>query len=153
MDQLDLMRLGTQARFTIRLRSFDVSLRPLTITEYVQINGEVQDDLLKQPQSTRNATTEFLIFATKVLARASTSSPDVRDPKLTEYVLGQLTPDELTYLFKEFTAHNDRVNPSLEKLPEERLNALIELVKKNPSQSIDLSFWELVNVCRALLTN
>jgi hypothetical protein len=66
-------------------------------------------------------------------------------------VLQSLTPDELHYLFKEYCAGADKLNPSLEKMPLERLQELVALAKKNPSALIELSFSELVNLSRHLL--
>jgi hypothetical protein len=151
MDVLDLMRLGCDARFPVKLRGFEVSLRPLTIAETVQLAGEVGEELAKKPNIARNAITEHVIFSIKTLTMASTSAPEKGDQKLTEYVLQSLTPDELHYLFKEYCIGNDRLNPSLEKLSMDNLNELVALVKKNHSALIELSFLELVNLSRHLL--
>jgi hypothetical protein len=150
MDILEAMRMGVNARFPVKLRSFEVALRPLTIAETVQIAGEVGEELARKPNITRNAITEHVIFSIKTLALASTSAPNKGDQKLTEYVLQSLTPDELHYLFKEYCAGNDKLNPSLEKLSVEKLNELVAFSKKNPSALIELSFLELVNLCQHL---
>jgi hypothetical protein len=151
MDILDQMRMGTQARFTIKMRKFEISLRPLTVFEFVSITGEVNEELSRRPEIARNAITEHVIFSIKMLEKASTSSAAKNDPKLTAAVLQDLSPDELAFLFKEYNAAVDRVNPSMETISLERINELLELAKKNDATLIELSFSELVNVCRHLL--
>jgi hypothetical protein len=151
MDILEAMRFGTQARFPVRIRKFEVALRPLTIAEMVSVTAEAAEDIRKQPENSQTAATEHVIFSVKMLEKASTSSPQKNDPKLTGAVLQCLTPDELAYLFKEYTAGLDKLNPSLEKLSLDKINELVALAKKNPSLLIELSFLEVVNVCHALL--
>jgi hypothetical protein len=151
MDILDQMRMGIQARFTIKMRKFEISLRPLTVFEFVSITGEVNEELSRRPEIARNAITEHVIFSIKMLEKASTSSAAKNDPKLTAAVLQDLSPDELAFLFKEYNAGVDRINPSMETIPMERINELVELAKKNDAILIELSFSELVNVCRHLL--
>jgi hypothetical protein len=152
MDILEQMRMGTQARFLIKMRKFEIMLRPLTVFETVSITGEVNEELSRRPDIARNAITEHVIFSIKSLEKASTSAPNRGDPKLTAAVLQDLSPDELAFLFKEYCAGVDRINPSMETISMERVNELVELAKKNNSVLIELSFLELVNVCRVLLS-
>ena len=152
MDILDQMRLGTAARFTVKMRKFEISLRPLTVVEMVSITSEVNDELGRRPEIARNAITEHVIFTIKALEKASTSSPQRNDPKITTAVLESLTPDELAFLFKEYCAGVDRINPSLENISMERVEELVALAKKNTAILIELSFSELASVCRNLLS-
>jgi hypothetical protein len=55
------------------------------------------------------------------------------------------------FLFKEYNAIVDRINPSLENINEERLQELLNLAKKNPGALIEYSFAELAGLCRALI--
>jgi hypothetical protein len=153
MDSLELMRLGTDARFPVTLRKFEVWLRPLTVAETVKLSSEVADELNNKPHIARNAINEHVLFSIKTLSLASTSAPDKGDPKLTSYVLENLTPDELAYLFKCYCQICDRVNPALEELSVERLNQLVREAKKNPAILIELSFSDVASVCRALLAS
>ncbi len=57
MDILDQMRAGTLARFTIKMRKFEISLRPLTVFEFVSITSEVNEELSRRPEIARNAIT------------------------------------------------------------------------------------------------
>lgn len=150
---LDQMRMGIKARFPVRLRNFEAYLRPLTIAETIAITCETQEDLQSKPIGARNAITEHVIFSIKTLQAASMTTPDSKDPKLTTYMLQNLTPDELHFLMKEYCIGADRINPSFEKLSQERIEKLVQDAKKNSSVLIELSFLELVNVCQHLLTS
>jgi hypothetical protein len=152
MDILEQMRMGTQARFLIKMRKFEISLRPLTVFEFVSITSEVNEELSRRPEIARNAITEHVIFSIKLLEKASTSGPMKNDPRLTAAVLQDLSPDELSFLFHEYNAGVERINPCMETISMERVNELVELAKKNNSALIELSFSELVNVCRVLLS-
>lgn len=149
-DILTAMRLGTRARFLVKIRSYEISLRPLTVAETLQLASEVAQEVSQKPEHLRNALTEHVVFSLKTLALASTSDVDRNDPKITEFVLQRLTPDELAHLFKEYCAGVDRVNPSLEELSIDRLRELVAMAKKNHSAPIGWSFLELVSVCRYL---
>jgi hypothetical protein len=151
VDIIDQMRLGVKTKFPVRLRSFEITLRPLTIAETIQNSVETQEELQNKSANHRNAITEHVIFSIKTLCLASTSSPGRGDPKLTTDTLQCLTPDELHFMFKEYCAGCDRINPSLERLSDARLKELVDMAKKNDSVLIELSFSELVNLCRVLL--
>jgi len=151
MDQIDLMRMGVMSRFPIRLRDWEIWLRPLAISETIQLAAEVAEEISRKPQFARNSITEHVIFSIKTIAMASTSKPGVCDPKITEFVLQSLTADELHFVFKEYCVGVDRINPSLEKLTQEQLDELVRVTKKNTSALIELSFKELVGLATYLL--
>lgn len=153
IPQLEEMRLGVAYRFEARVRGFAVMLRPLSMSETIEVAAEVAGDLESFPAHARNRVTEHSLFCKKTLVKASTSAPDARDPRLTEYILDRMTSDEVLFLFKQYTLGTDRVNPALETMPEETLRAMIEDLKKNPSALIERSTLELVNVARFLLTS
>lgn len=148
---LEQMRMGTDYRFPVVVRNFRVLLRPLTVIETTNILSDTQAETSRG--KTQNEVIWQVIFSIKTLTKASTTSPDSGDPQLTEYTLQSFTPDELSYLFKEYVAVCDRVNPSLDQMPAEKLAELVEYAKKNPSQLIELSFLEVVNLCRHLLAD
>lgn len=150
-EQVELMRAGVNYRFPVRVRGFSVSLRPLSIQETLDVTSQVAQHIASVPPSARNAMTEHVLFAQKTLERASTTDVDVNDPTLPEMVLSRLTPAELDLLFKEWVAGSDRCNPALEALPDEEVRALVEHVKKKPSDLIELSFLQLASVCRSIL--
>ena len=151
MDILEQMRAGVAYRFTVRLRKFEMKLRPLTVQELIQVSTETMNELQNKPELGRVAVSESTLFAIKTLELASTSAPGKTDYALPAYTLQQLSADELMFLYKEWLANNDRVNPSLEKLSREKLDELVQLAKKNPFALIELSFWEATNLCHHLL--
>lgn len=151
--QLAQMRMGSDYKFTIKLKQFSVVLRPLSMDEFVNVTMETAEYLESLPPVARNRLSENTILAKKILVLASTSEPDMGDFKLTESLLGRMTNDEVSYLYNEYCVICDKVNPKLEELPIEEVDRLVDMVKKSPSQAIELSFLELVNVCRKLTQN
>ncbi len=153
LPQLDAMRMGVEYRLEIKVREFKMSVRPITITETIQVASKVADKLMTLPKTAQNRITEHVLLAKETLMLASTSDVDVNDPKITDFILDRMTPDEIDNLFKQYVAATDKVNPSLEEMSTERVEALVEDIKKNPSLLIEHSFLELVNVSRYLLAH
>ncbi len=157
-EQLLAMRAGSSYRIPVKLREFTVHLRPLTIDESNEVEAEVRAQLKALPEDAQHSLKEHTIRAKETLWRSSSSSPGVQDCKLTPKVLGLMTNDELQALFKQYISVCDKVNPMLEEMPKERLDAILEHLKKNTppqevrSQLIGLSFSDLVSVAGALLT-
>jgi hypothetical protein len=151
-EQIEHMRQGVAYTFPVVVRGFKCMMRPLSVLEIQSITAEVAREIEGVPTHARNKVTEHLSFAVKCLVAASTSDPDTNDPQLTEMVLKRMTPDELDHLYKEWTGGCDRCNPMLESLNDAEVQQLVEAVKKKGSLLIELSFWEAVNVCRALLS-
>jgi hypothetical protein len=153
-DILSAMRMGTAYKQVIKVRKLSVTVRPLTIGETVEIAGEVVDELTKLSSSNRNPIMEHALLAQKTLVKASTSAPGAKDPKLTEFEVANMTPDELHMLYKEYTAAVERVNPSMETMEAKEFDALVAELKKNDPgfQPIDLSFCQLANMVRFFLT-
>lgn len=151
IEQLELMRLGTQSRYAVKCRGFSVSLRPLTISEENRVAVEAQVELNKMPEHAQNRMFYDQIYTQKVLELSSTSDPDCYDPKLTAYIVSKMTVEEVLHLWKQYIAAKDRLNPSLEAIPVEEVKEIIATLKKNPILVIERSFQELVNVCQHLL--
>lgn len=149
---LDAMRAGIEYRQPIRVRKWTVQLRPLSILETNEIAQEVQDELEEMKPNQRTRMAEHTLLAKKTLVRASTPDPERNSPTITELVLDKFTNDEIHYVYKQYSAIEDKVNPALEELSKESLELLVERVKKSPSELIELSFLELVNLSRHLLT-
>lgn len=159
VEQLDQMRMGVDYRFTVAVRGYRLSLRPLSIVETVQVAAKVQERLGDVPPGSRTALLEHTFLAKETLILASTSDVGANDAKVTDYVLDRSTPAELSTLFKQFVAGCDRCNPSLEKLDQEELASLIAALKKNEgdpealaSQLTELSLLELASLSFFLLT-
>lgn len=131
IPQLDAMRMGVDYRFVIKARAFAMDARPLTVDETVQMTAEALAELSKLPQHLQNSQYEATIVAKKTLCLASTSAPGKADPKITEYILGRLTPEELQYLYKQWVDGTLECSPALENMTPKQLGDLVDAVKKN----------------------
>jgi hypothetical protein len=145
--------MGVAWRHNLQVRNYSVLVRPLSISETLQVVHSVAARLQAQPLLARTSALELSLLAKETLIVASTSDVGMQDAMLTEYLLDMLTPDELTHLYKQYSGMLDKVNPSLEDLKPEEMKALVEMVKKNPTEAIELSFLQLVNVVRFLVTS
>lgn len=151
VDELDAMRRGVDYRLEIKCRDYSVSVRPLTMKETVDVATRVNDNLLKMPQHARTSIMESTLLAKETLKLATKNDVDSNDePRLTDYIMDRMTPEELQFIHRQYVQAIDRVNPVMEDLPKERLNELVEAIKKNETAVIDLSFLELASVCRFL---
>lgn len=154
IPQLDAMRMGADYRFILRSRAFSMDARPLTIDETIQMTADVIVEMQRLPEHSQNSQFESACVAKKTLVLASTSEPGAKDPKITEYVLGRMTPEELQYLYKQWVDGCASVSPALETLSPDVLQALIETVKKNgPSTLIQLSRSQLCAMVDSLLSS
>lgn len=152
IEQLDAMRLGVDYRLKIKVRGFEIMVRPLAIQESLQVASSVQMELAKLPKDAVNRLTEHFILAKETLKLASTSDVDKNDPKITDYVLSRMTNDEIHFLFKQYVSVCDKVNPALETMSPEEIQILVDELKKNSSkeeldlQLIELSFSQLLSL-------
>lgn len=152
LSPLEAMRFGVDYKFKIKLREFPITFRPLSIQETVDVEGETQDHLLETiKENQRTQLIYSLIFAQKTLQKASTSEPGKNDYQITELFITKLTPDEVMFLFTEYNKCVDKVNPSLEKMDVKELEALVDAAKKKALVMTELSFWQMENLCRALI--
>lgn len=156
MPQLELIRAGVLNRFSVKLKNYELSLRPLSVMEEVRVAEEVAQEMMNRPDNQRFSLTESVMLEAKKIQLASTSAPGQTDYKITETILYNLTPGEIDYLFKQYISGCERLNPSMEKIPADQIEAMVEELKKKPqsmdSALIERSFWELVNICNHLLT-
>lgn len=158
IEQINAMRLGVDYRLEIKVRGFKIMVRPLAISETLQIASAVQDELTKLPTNAQNRMTEHFILAKETLKLASTTDVGKNDPRITDLIMMNMTNDEIHFLFKQYVAACDRVNPALEMLQTEQVQALVDDLKKNSSkeelglQLIEQSFSQLVSLVHYLLT-
>lgn len=150
VPELESMRLGVDYRFEATIRGYRISFRPLTISEMNHITADVAQSLSMMPKEAQLRMMETTMMTKKILVKASTPSPERNEPQLTEYIMDRMTTDELQYLYKQWLSGCDRCNPALEQIDVDVLKQLVEQVKKSPSEAIELSFLELVNVCQYL---
>lgn len=157
--QLAAMRAGVDYSFMITLRKFTMRCRPLTIGEQTSIAGKVMAEMAKLPIGERNALAENVMQAKATLEAATTSSPGAYDPQLSQTVMDGMTPDEVQHLYKQYVQVVARANPSLELLDRQEIQSLVDALKKTSLETpgvlesalTELSFLQLVNVCRLLI--
>lgn len=159
IEQIEQMRLGIDYRFTLVVRGFTLSVRPLSIAESVTVATNVAERLSTAPKAALHRLTEHHFLAKETLILASTTDYGTNDPKITELILDRMTPEELSELFKQYVDNCDRCNPSLDLLPPERLGVLIEDLKKNltgpqelASRLTELSRSHLLSLAHSLLS-
>ncbi len=157
LSEIEAMRMGTEYSFPVQLRKFSINLRPISNAETMQCYGDVADYINSLSPSRRTKIEEDNALAREFLKKASSPSDQPNAPRLTDPILSAMTNDEMMYLYKEWQATCDRVNPSLEKMPIDKLKELVEDIKKNPPEDLvyqltELSFGQLVNLATYLLT-
>jgi len=157
IEQLDAMRLGTDYRFLVKIRGFEMYVRPLSISETIQVTANTQEKLSTLPAQLKNVLTEHTILAKETLKLASTSDVGRDDIKITDLILDRMTNDEVHFLFKQYIAATDRCNPALELLKAEDLTNLVNEVKKNKGEELvsvltELSLSQLVSLAQHYVT-
>lgn len=154
LELLEAMRDGIKTRKTINVRRALFTVRPLSITEHREITSEVARILMSAEPSDQTKVTEEVLFAQMTLMRATTSDFGKQDSPLTQAILDQMTVGETMTIFREYNRFVESIDPSIEEMPPEKLQALIdelrETIKKNPSRLTELSGSELRDVCKHL---
>lgn len=150
------MRMGVEYRFTVSMRKFTVEMRPLSNAESMQAYGAVAEHMRGIPEFRRTKITEDNLLAREFLKIASGPYGNFA-PKLSDPILDAMSNDELMFLYKQWVACCEKVNPVLEKMDLDKIKELVEIVKKNPPADLDfqlteLSFGQLVSLASYLLT-
>lgn len=152
------MRHGVDYFFPVKFRNFSVTLRPLSNSEMMEALSNAQAYIATVP---RERVTEVLkdnFIACEILKMASRPFEEKGPGKLTELILQNATTEEVMFLYKQWMAITDKVNPVFEEIPIEVVKRTVEDVKKNSPQDLkqqltELSFMQLVNLARYLLTS
>lgn len=155
--ELDKMRMGVDYHFMVSLRGFNVTLRPLSNSEMLESFTAVQTYLSKVPPEHRTQLIHDNALALEILERASTPFGE-KSPRLSKAVMDKMTTNEVLYLYGEYNTITDKVNPKLEDLPIESVVKAVDMLKKSPTSDLtqqltELSFMQLVNLVKYLLTN
>lgn len=153
IEQIDAMRMGVEYRQPIRIRAFEVMVRPLTMGETLQIAAEVMKDLQSVPEFMRMPAQEAAMLARRTLILATTSDVGKTDSTLSELILQRCTPEEIQHLYNQYVDVTERANPSLDKMAQNDVLELAEALKKSPSELIKLSRSQLLSVASHLLTS
>lgn len=152
---LALIRQGVDHRFKIRCRALELQVRPLAISEEDQIAQDVAEQMDKLPPPRQTTMRQSMLFAIKKLELAQTSAVGMHDQKIQGIELEKMTAGEVDYLFKQYIAACDKVNPVFERLDADRLAGIVENLKKSSKDMemtlIESSFFHLVDLCLHLL--
>jgi len=157
LSELDAMRMGTDYRMSIKLRNFNMPVRPLAMSEQIQIHHNVADYLSKLPNSARTSQNEHYYAAREYLKMASTSDVGQADVHIGDPVLDKMTVDEVMHLYRQYIQAVDKANPSLEMMSADEITAIVDDIKKKAPDElglavIELSFLELVNLVQYFVT-
>ena len=151
---LEAMREGVDYRFTLKIRGLTVSARPLASIEIINANVAVDKRLADLDERAQVQVTRSVLLAQEMLIAATSSDVGANDSKITAMQFERMTPDEIQSLYKQYLSGVERVNPMLEFLPSGTSHERVEQVRKSPDRTsvlIELSFSDLVSVCRFLL--
>jgi hypothetical protein len=158
IEQVDAMRMGVDYRLKISCRKFEVLVRPLTIMETMQVAANVVEKMKTMPESWKNRMTEHMFTAREMIKYASTSDVGKNDSVISDVMLDALTNDELQFVYRQYVAATDKVNPCLEQMADTELQLLVEDIKKNykevsASALTELTFLQAINLVRYFLTH
>lgn len=156
IPEIEAMRMGVDYSFSVSLRRFTCILRPLANSELLRAYASVHEYVRKIPESRRTKIEEDNALARELLKLASA---DYGKPfgTVTDTVLDEMTTEEIMFLYSEWQAICDKVNPRLEELPVDVIKEMVEDVKKNTPKDLayqltGFSFWQMRSILRYLLT-
>jgi len=140
---LTKMRLGVNWRWPIRIRDFEVMVRPLSMSETIEVMSRVASELKRAPDIYKNRVHEHALMAKEHLILATTSQPGATDYRLTHPVLNDFTPDEIITMYKEYVSATEKCDPSLETMPADEVRRLVADLKKTSREDLDSRLTEL----------
>lgn len=144
------MRCGVTYRFKVPFKDGFVWLRPLANEEIIEATGECASRLSKMTEFERNRIAENVILARIYLSKASREYGKT-EGGVTEHQLAKLSNEELLFLYGEWIAVCEKVNPKVEDIPKEEVMRLVEEAKKNPSDLMDFSIHQLAAMVHSFL--
>ncbi len=134
IPELSLMRQGVNYRFPVKIRNFAVFLRPLTMDETTQSAVEIAAQVQMLAPEVRTDFQQAVIYSRVVLKYASSEFPGSKEFRLSDFVLGGMTPDETNYAYQQYLEGLKKCNPAYDQLPLNAIEALVDSIKKNPSE-------------------
>ncbi len=148
---LDNITIGAHTNTTIIFADIEWKLRLLTSHEYIEIKKDVinqakKDDLFDDWY------TYYLLFH-KILAKALTPSPFKLEGKaiFSEEDLKLINYDILEEVYKKYLHFVSLTTKKVEEFTEEEIQALINVVKKNPEILMDLDRGRLLTMSKYFL--
>lgn len=152
-DLLAAMRMGTSYTFAIAIRQFTLPVSLLSMAEQVNIATDVLAAMSNAPQVQRHSLNESHLIAKETLKRASALAAKGQTGMiLSDQLLDKMTTDEVLFLYDQYRAGAEKLNPAVSDLSDEKLRELVDLAKKNPASLSDLSRQALEKVALFLLT-
>jgi hypothetical protein len=148
--QMDKFRLGLENRCLVTVRGVPFEFRPLTIAEVADTTTTSMSAFNRMLPEQKHSINESRVMAICTLVKASELKPGT--PGVTEDTLNMLTPDELSYVYREYNHMVAMCNPMIETIPDDELLGLAEELKKNPNLLTELSSLRQLNLVRFLLT-
>ena len=151
---LALIREGINFRFDVTIGKLTLTMRPLSTFEEEKLEMEIKEEMKSSPDD--GGIKRSALLSVKKLCRAQTSHPNMKDWKMSEMELSNCTPAELQFIFKEYLAGCDKVNPRLESYSKAEVVKWVDVLKKNTQNMettlIESSFYQLVALSLHLLT-
>jgi hypothetical protein len=144
-DMLAKLRQGVEETYEVRMRGANIPVRVLSGTEI----NTARQAAKKATLLGKGDETDMNFEVQKNILMLASQVPAGDAPTLSRKVLDALTIDEVNFLYSEYIAVMDRVNPSLEQLDPEEFRSLVEALKKSLLTSKDLSLRQLRAICGA----
>lgn len=144
-DLLQKLRAGTDEVHEVIMRGVSIPVRVLSQSEYNRIR---KDSIQATVMEDGDETDKNIRIQKATLMLASTLKHGAA-PMLSDKLLDKMTNDELSFLYEEYVAKMDTVNPRLEQMSEDEFKAIVEALKKNSVTSKDLSIRQLRAICTA----
>ena len=137
-DMLKKLRAGVKEISDITVRGLTVTVRIISINEMLDIRAKA-----KSISATRNGdrTLEDALVQQLSLIAASTIGKGA--PGLPESFLSKISLAELTLIYEEYLKFYDECSPSLERIDNLQMQALVDAIKKNSITWRDCSLSQL----------
>lgn len=144
-DLLKKLRFGTEEVHTIVMRGVEIPVRVLSQSEY----NKIRKDAIQATVVEGGDETDKNIRIQKATLMLASTLRHGQAPMLSDKLLDKLSNDELSFLYEEYVAKVDSVNPKLEQMTDDEFKAIVEALKKNTISSRDLSLRQLRGICTA----
>lgn len=141
---LGKLRAGVKATHEIKCRELVVPVRVLSIDEF----NEVRRHSIAHATAKNGDETDKNLQAQKLTLKLASSLTE-GVPLLGDKLLSKLSLDEINFLYEEYLAVMDSVNPSLASISDEEFRAIVDALKKNLTSSRKLSLLQLRAICTA----
>ncbi len=149
-DQLAMMREGRSAPISFKMGETEIPCRVLTGNELVRIE---QDVLVRQQELKDAERTEAWLLheVRKLTLEQATKIGGEPVGALHRKLLDAMSHDEVIFAYRQYLDILMAVNPILEQMTDEDLEALVDAVKKDPSWLSECTTPRLVAMLQFVL--